>query len=293
LTDRPGSAIPDWFSNAINHQPVRASFVVSGASIELLTWGERGKPGLLFLHGSGAHADWWSFIAPFFADRWRVAAISWSGMGRSQWRDAYSLPLYAEEIWGAIEAADLEASGHKPVVVAHSFGGLPALQAGVQHPERLRGLVFLDCRLRSRALLQSAEHKRPRIFPNQEAILPRFQFLPPELGLHPFIRDFIAGHSIKHVDTPQAGWTWCFDPARREKLEQPKQHFSIAQLEVPTLIVAGERSTVVTGETLRQFQQAAPHIPQVLIQNAGHHLMVDQPLALIAALQATFAVWKI
>lgn len=72
---------PRWFQQAIAQAPERRRIPVSGAGIELLTWGEIGKPGLLFLHGNGAHADWWSFIAPFFAADWRVAAISWSGMG--------------------------------------------------------------------------------------------------------------------------------------------------------------------------------------------------------------------
>jgi hypothetical protein len=71
---------PAWFEAAIGVGPERSRIPVEGAEIELLTWGEVGKPGLLFLHGNGAHADWWSFIAPFFAKDWRCAAISWSGM---------------------------------------------------------------------------------------------------------------------------------------------------------------------------------------------------------------------
>ena len=51
---------------------------------------------LVFLHGNGAHADWWSFIAPFFAKDWRVAAISWAGMGGSGWREAYSAEVKAD-----------------------------------------------------------------------------------------------------------------------------------------------------------------------------------------------------
>jgi len=72
---------PAWFEAAIARAPERSRIPVEGVGIELLTWGEVGKPGLLFLHGNGAHADWWSFIAPSFADDWRVAAISWSGAG--------------------------------------------------------------------------------------------------------------------------------------------------------------------------------------------------------------------
>ena len=57
-----------WFAAAIAREPERSTYEVDGAAIELLTWGDVGKPGLLFLHGNAAHADWWSFIAPLFAD---------------------------------------------------------------------------------------------------------------------------------------------------------------------------------------------------------------------------------
>ena len=60
---------PEWFQKAIERAPHRALVPVDGANIELLTWGERGKPGLIFVHGNSAHADWWSFICPFFADQ--------------------------------------------------------------------------------------------------------------------------------------------------------------------------------------------------------------------------------
>ena len=62
-------AAPAWFDEAIAHEPERTFVEVEGAKIEVLAWGERGKPGLMFLHGGAAHADWWSFIAPFFAAR--------------------------------------------------------------------------------------------------------------------------------------------------------------------------------------------------------------------------------
>lgn len=74
-------AAPSWFDAALARAPERTSFPSQGAEIELLCWGEIGGPGLLFLHGNGAHADWWSAIAPFFANEWRCAALSFSGMG--------------------------------------------------------------------------------------------------------------------------------------------------------------------------------------------------------------------
>ena len=86
---------------------VRARTIdIAGARIETLAWGERGKPGLLLMHGNGAHAQWWSFIAPFFARDWRVVAFSWSGMGRSDRRPSgtYSLDLFVDEAFSIAQA---------------------------------------------------------------------------------------------------------------------------------------------------------------------------------------------
>ena len=54
---------PKWFSSALAREPERRLVPVSGANIELLTWGQVGKPGLILVHGNSAHADWWSFIS--------------------------------------------------------------------------------------------------------------------------------------------------------------------------------------------------------------------------------------
>jgi len=89
---------PTWFSAALARAPERALVPVLGADIELLTWGAVGKPGLIFVHGNSAHADWWSFIAPFLAGDYRVAALSLSGMGGSDWRETYSFETFAAEI---------------------------------------------------------------------------------------------------------------------------------------------------------------------------------------------------
>jgi hypothetical protein len=54
---------PVWFATALADAPERSSVDVDGAAIETLCWGRRGTPSLILLHGTYAHADWWSFIA--------------------------------------------------------------------------------------------------------------------------------------------------------------------------------------------------------------------------------------
>src|ERR1700712_2023603 len=88
---------PQWFKDAIALEPERVFVESLGSKLEVLTWGEVGKPGLLFVHGNSAHADWWSFIAPFFAADFRVASMSLAGMGASDWRERYSFTDFADD----------------------------------------------------------------------------------------------------------------------------------------------------------------------------------------------------
>jgi len=55
----------------------------------------------------------------------------------------------------------------------------------------------------------------------------------------------------------------------------------------------GDRSLLMTRERLALLRSAAPaHAPWIVIPDAGHHIMVDQPLALVAALRALLAAWQ-
>jgi pimeloyl-ACP methyl ester carboxylesterase len=55
----------------------------------------------------------------------------------------------------------------------------------------------------------------------------------------------------------------------------------------------GDRSLLMTRERLALLRSATPaQSPWIVIPDAGHHIMVDQPLALVAALRALIAAWQ-
>jgi pimeloyl-ACP methyl ester carboxylesterase len=57
-------------------------------------------------------------------------------------------------------------------------------------------------------------------------------------------------------------------------------------------IIYGELSTIVAGQRLEDVRlQAPPGTPFIGIPQAGHHVMLDQPLALTAAIKAVLACW--
>ena len=120
--DEPEVPNPEWFDNAVARVPESRRIVVDDCDIHYLRWGPdtSEKQGILFVHGGAAHAHWWSFIAPFFADDRPVAAIDLSGMGDSGRREEYATAQRVAEMAAVSADAGL---GEKPVVVGHSFGG--------------------------------------------------------------------------------------------------------------------------------------------------------------------------
>src|ERR1700736_3036825 len=206
---------PSWFSDALAAAPERRRVPVRNADIEVLIWGKRGAPGLLFLHGLGAHADWWSHIAPFFSARYRVAALSWSGVGGSDWRDNYDVEIYLEEILAAAQASGLFESSERPLTVAHSFGGLMLVAATAAFGERLKCAVVVDSYMRPDGQwhLPPSSRRALPVYPSLEAALARFRFAPPQACTNLFIADHIARGSLKPVpsqDQREPGWTWRF-----------------------------------------------------------------------------------
>ncbi|MBV8594032.1 MAG: alpha/beta hydrolase [Caulobacteraceae bacterium] len=309
---------PAWFHAALAQAPERTRVPVEGADIELLTWGEIGRPGLIFVHGASAHADWWSFIAPFFAATHRVAALSLSGMGGSDWRPAYSFPLYAEEIHACAEAAGLYAAPTPPVSIGHSFGGGLVFHCAATHPDWMRAAILVDTGFggpptpEERARIDAADRAagRParswgglprmgavnRVYPTLETALTRFRFMPPQVPGNLYIADHIARLSLRRAPMPNGageGWTWKFDPEIWAKLDRSQMIPRAGEAVTPMVHIYGDRSAIVLRhqEMGRGADTLLDTVVGIVIPDSEHHVMVDQPLALVAAIRALLAAW--
>jgi pimeloyl-ACP methyl ester carboxylesterase len=294
------AAAPGWFETALADAPERSFVAVEGTDIEVLSWGERGSPGLLLLHGFTAHADWWSFIAPQLKQGRRVVAYSLSGMGRSGWRDEYSVEQHAREALAVAEAEGLFDAQAPPILVGHSFGSFVARVVAHAHGARLGGIVLVDG-----ALARSEDdaefdgvprrgHKH-RVYPLLEQAMARFRFSPAQPCDHPYILDYIARTSLGLAsnDAGDEGWSWRFDPDLRAKMAAMPTTALLAAPPCRQALLFGDRSLVMTPVRLDLLRRVTPAgSPWIDIPDAGHHIMVDQPLALVAALRSLLATWQ-
>lgn len=288
---------PEWFDRALSSSAEYGDVVVEGCSIHYAVWGERGKPGIVLIHGSNAHLEWWRFVAPFLADQFRVAAIDLSGNGDSGWRDKYSGELFAREVMAVCDAADL---GEKPFVVAHSFGGFVALEIGHLFGASLGGIVFCDFTVESREKYiewgreaeKTGQRSRPtRIYEDRAVALGRFRFVPEQPCQYPFVLDYLAEKSLRQVE---GGWTWKFDPGLFDYLEMgADQSDKFVGIVCPSAIVLGEHSTDGGAQSADYVASiTGGRVPIFDIPGTYHHFMFDEPMATVTAIKGIVLGWR-
>ena len=288
---------PDWFRRAVSRPVASCRVVVDDCEIHYLRWeGESAaanKQGLLFVHGGGAHANWWRFLAPFFTRDFRVAAIDLSGMGDSGRRPEYGSDLYARELLAAIEDARL---GERPFVVGHSYGGFQTMRLGAEHGARLGGAVIVDAPIRSpeeqkRRRLPQPPQPSGRAYPDFDTARSRFRLMPAQPCENEFIVEFIARHSVRE---DADGWRWKFDPgAMSSRRFGEPFHEHLEAVTCRSALVFGEQSALVSRDTAAFMSSLmGPDAPVVEIPEARHHVMLDQPLAFVATIRTLLDGWR-
>ena len=278
------SATPRWFTDAIAVRPDHRSLVVEGARIAYRIWGDPGRPALVLIHGGAAHSGWWDHIAPLLTSH-RVMAPDLSGHGDSDRRPSYEINTWAREIVAIAQAERLE----QPVVVGHSMGGWVATSVGGIPAAGALAVAVLDSPLNDQPPEeeQLRERQRPtRIYPSQAAALERFSTLPPQELVLPYVRAHIASQSLREVE---GGWTWKFDPrffGRRGLLRD-----LLPKLGCPAALFRSEHGLVTPEMAADMAALVGERFAVVDMPAAGHHPMLDQPLALVTGIRTLLALW--
>ena len=281
---------PAWFAEALA-APVEERHVrVGGARISYRAWGDTGARGAVLVHGTAAHARWWDHIAPFFqADGLRVAALSLSGHGDSDARDAYSVDQWADEVVAV--AADAGIAG-SPFVIGHSLGGAIASRAAATHGGRLAGVVMIDTAIYegpppAEVATQVMGFGVGRTYPTREAVISRFRLVP-EHPVLPYVREHIAAHSVTVKDNGE--WGWKFDQGLFTKMDHTLPPTG-QQAGCRAAILRGQHGLMTADMTTRLGARLGRPVAAAEIPAAGHHVLLDEPLSLVAALRAILAGW--
>ena len=120
--------------------PVRQTLFLPDIQLSYLEWNQGKKP-LLLLHGLADHAQVWSSLGDYLAQRYHIVAPDLRGHGES----GKPLSGYTfEDIIADLEALMEHLGWSAANVVGHSWTGKLALIWVRQHPERFHSLILVD-----------------------------------------------------------------------------------------------------------------------------------------------------
>ena len=103
-----------------------------------------GTQPMLFAHGFGCDQNMWRYVAPAFADAYRIVLFDYVGSGHSDKsafnRDRYgSLEGYAQDVLDVIHALDLR----DVIFVGHSVSSMVGVIAANREPDRFAQLIMV------------------------------------------------------------------------------------------------------------------------------------------------------
>lgn len=258
---------------------------VNGLRLRYRDWGGDGQP-CLALHGAAAHAHWWDPVAPLLRPRLRVLALDWRGHGRSDWPrpPTYRTEDFAADLRGVIRRLRLE----RVIVAGHSMGGHAALAFAAWYPTALERLVVLDARpavnLARLLELQARGVRPPRVFRSRSAGLRRFRLSPPETTAPAALLWAVGGRGLRRLRSGR--WVYRFDPACTATRVPVDAWPLLPRIRVPTLIIRGEKSTVLSREVAERMAKAIPSARLDELAGIHHHVMLDAPDAVAARVLA-------
>lgn len=280
---------PGWFLAALEAPCASHALDVDGCPLHYLAWGDPARPPLVLVHGGLAHARWWTAIAPQLARHYYVIAPDLAGHGDSGRRAAYTLESWAGDVLAVCQAA---AGGRAPVIVGHSLGGQIAITAAALYGAQLAGVVVVDAPVTRPDPESGALAPRARpltVYPDLAGAMARFRLLPEQPCENAWLFRYIARHSLRQV---AGGWSWKFDPTVLARPLPTSLADYLVRASCPLAMVRGEFSAVVPPETAElMYELLDRSAPLIEIPCSWHHLLIDQPLAFLAALRALLAAW--
>jgi pimeloyl-ACP methyl ester carboxylesterase len=246
-------------------------------------WGDDEAWPVLLMHGGGQTRHAWGTTAQVLAEQgWKTVSLDLRGHGHSEWARGgdYSFTSY-----GADCVAVADQLGRPPVLVGASLGGVAAMLAeGTSDRVVSAGLVIVDITHR----------------PDRRGIERIQQFMSSGLAGFATLEEAaaaIAAYTPNRTrpvnpaglmkvlrQKPDGRWYWHWDPKflDSERTEVPREDFqplfdaALGNIRVPTLLVRGRLSDVVTTEGVRDFLERIPTAKEVDVSGAAHMVAGDQ-----------------
>ena len=255
--------------------PESAFLEVQGMPVHYRRIGD--GPHLLLLHGTGATLHTWEDWTAALRDSFDIISVTLPAFGLTGPHpdEDYSIGAYVDFLAAFTAKTGLDSF----YLAGNSLGGLIAWEYALAHPQQVRKLV----------LLNAAGWPRDKAMPlaMRLARLPGFKLLlqrvTPKSLFRKSLREVYANPSrINDTLVDRYFQLFLREGNRRayvQRLNQPKQSDPgrLRQLDMPTLILWGEKDAWIPVADAYRFKAVLPHAKLKVYPDAGHVPMEEWP----------------
>lgn len=281
------SPLEEFFMSVLEGPWKHENIVSNGVKLHYVTQGE--GPLMLMLHGFPEFWYSWRHQIPEFAENFKVVALDLRGYNESDKpRDssAYVMDEFLMDVEGVIQGLGYD----RCVLVGHDWGGAIAWNFAYAHPEMVDRLIVMN--LPHPAKFAEGLRTPQQLLRSWYILLFQLPWLPEWLlqwSDYQLIEAAFTGQVInKHSFTPADIRAYKDAAARRGALSAMLNYYRNIfqqrlfnqewdQLEIPTLMIWGEKD-VALGKELTQGTEAYVSNLQIqYIPNCSHWVQQEQP----------------
>ncbi len=270
-------------------QPTDGFFDADDVRLHYLDWGSPAPdaPTMVLLHGLQDCARSWDVFAAAMRSEYRVAALDSRGHGDSAHTapDAYGFRDYVADVEALVSHLD----PNELVLVGHSAGGRYAFVFAAEHPDAVSSLVVVDIDpdavnpdSRGMFVRYNAESDE---WDSLDAVVERLRDRQPQST------DEMLRHQARWMTRELADGrrVWKRDRLLLGAYERPDLWAEWSSLTVPTLIVRGRQSNLLTHEVAVRMREAiagsAPMLRLAELEGGGHWFYQEFPGAFEATVR--------
>jgi 3-oxoadipate enol-lactonase len=212
----------------------------------------------------------------------RTVVLDLMGFGESDAPDdpsAYSVDAFATQVVAVIEAA-----GTGPVALCGlSLGGYVSFALLRSAPQLVAALVLADTRAETDTAETRAKRTRQQLEVRARGPEPLIDELTSTLPSPTTIRDKpgVIRRMRELMDNPSAGIVGALEALKTRPDSTPL----LREINVPTLVIAGEDDAIVPVDSARVLSESIPSAELAVIRGAGHLSNLEAPEAFNRALE--------
>jgi pimeloyl-ACP methyl ester carboxylesterase len=242
---------------------------VNGYRVRYIEAGDPGKKHILCLHGLGASAERWSRALPILGKEYHVVAPDLVGFGYSDKPEVhYTMDFFVNFVSKFTDRLKMS----NPTLIGASLGGHIAVETGLLHSRMLDKLILVSPAGILKEPTPALNHYiAAAMYPTYENAKKAFEEMAGSTSVdETYTRDF-----VNRMQLPNS--KYAFMSAVLGSKSAPTLEGRLQKIRAPTLLVWGDRDSLMPVDLAARFQQGIAGSKLVVMKGCGHTPYFEKP----------------